>query len=82
MDDLKIMLQERIQMPNKTYFYDFMYKEFKKIQTNLYSDNTGDPGPGAERAIVFYLEAIIGHYYIGSRNPVEPVSLNDLTKKS
>lgn len=62
MDDLKIiMLHQRIQMLNRTYFYDFMYTEFKKMQTNLYSDNTGDTGPGAERAILFYLEALTGH---------------------
>lgn len=45
-------------MPNSTYFYDFMYTKFKKMQTNLYSDDNGGSGSSTEKAIVFYLEAL------------------------
>ena len=40
------------EMPNSTYFFDFIYTKFKEIQTNLYSDDNGGPGSRAERTSV------------------------------
>lgn len=44
----------------KVHIYDSMYTEFKKMQTNLYSDYNGGLGSRAERGFAFYLEALTG----------------------